>query len=80
MTEKKKLNIDTQELFQQWLYQGLEINALKKALVKAGVLTEEQLRQAREETKREAKEAASLEALQRSNLEQWNPTKKGLPQ
>jgi hypothetical protein len=68
-------NIDVDQLFREWLDLQLEVIALEKCLVQAGLITEDQLRQAREETKREAVEANK--ALQDSIRATLPPTKKG---
>lgn len=71
----KPLKIDAEQLFREWFELRLEVIALEKCLVKAGVITEDQLRQAREETKREAGEASK--ALEDSMRRAIDPTKKG---
>jgi len=72
---RKLHTLDVDELFREWFELRLEVAALEKCLVKAGVITEEQMRQAREETKREAAEASK--ALQDSMRPPLPPTKKG---
>ena len=72
---KPFLKIDIEQLFREWFELRLEVIALEKCLIKAGVITEDQMRQAREETKREAQEAQkSVEGSIRRGLD---PTKKG---
>ena len=76
MNNPRKLhNIDVDQLFREWFELRLEVIALEKCLVKAGVITEEQMRQAREETKKEAAEANK--ALADSMRPELPPTKKG---
>ena len=75
MMKGKLPKIDVDELFRDWFELRLEVIALEKCLVKAGLITEDQLRQAREETKREGAEA--IKALQNANRPAFPPTKKG---
>lgn len=75
MNPPKPLKINVEQLFREWFELRLDVMALEKCLLKAGVITEDQLRQAREETKREAEE--SYKALWDSIRRQLDPTKKG---
>lgn len=75
MKPPRPFQIDAQQLFREWFELSLEVTALEKCLIKAGVITEDQMRQAREETKREAEEANK--SLQDSMRPQLPPTKRG---
>jgi hypothetical protein len=74
MSEPKPLKIDEQALFQEWFELRHEVAALETALIGAGRITQEELRQARAETtKAFLEEKAAFEAM----MQRIQPGKKG---
>jgi len=80
MSDKpKKLSFkDPEAMYEAWLNLRLDIHALTKCLIAAGVITEDQLRLQVEALSKEFEEGIR-ERLRSSGLESWNPAKKGRP-